>query len=169
MCLQGDIGCPLCWRGTCHTFQLMAWKPRPVDHKAGARNSRRRDECVMANKSVTIFIASRIRKNRPCRCPTRCSKSAERRPCGAKCTSAFQINSSRVQWQCIADQQTEALCRFASASSPSLGEHCSASDFLDSTAGTATFHRTVARADSFNCRLRKDTAWRCSEICLWNT
>ena len=106
MCLQGDIGCPLCWRGTCHTFQLMAWKPRPVDHKAGARNSRRRDECVMANKSVTIFIASRIRKNRPCRCPTRCSKSAERRPCGAKCTSAFQINSSRAQWQCIAHYQT---------------------------------------------------------------
>lgn len=107
----------------------MAWESRPVNHKTGARNSRRRDECVMANKSVAIFIASCIRMNRSCRCPTRRSKSAERRPCGAKCTSAFQINSSRAQWQCIAHYQTEAFCRFASAFSPLLDKHSLASHF----------------------------------------
>jgi len=42
--------------------------------------------------------------------------------------------------------------------SPLLGKDSLMSRFLNSTAGTATFHCTVAPADSFNCRLRKDTA-----------
>ena len=64
----------------------------------------------------------------------------------------------------------EGVPRFACVFSPLLGKDSLVSHFLNSTAGTATFHRTVAPADSFNCRLRKDTAWRCSALHhLWNT
>ena len=63
----------------------------------------------------------------------------------------------------------EGVPRFACVFSPLLGDDSLMSRFLNSTAGTATFHRTVAPSDSFNCRLRKDTAWRCSALHLWNT